>query len=141
MRVSVKVVCVALILVLPGCGVGAAFRIDQAISAHDQASKDVKLGDSTQVVSALLEPTQEGMTLSERKPPDRYLKDGVAVEIYYYRSRRQPDGLTTDDEFTPYVFNDGKLVAIGWAAIGGPKSVGQATDDTFIYIPHTTIVH
>ncbi len=140
MHVLVKVVSGALILVLLGCA-GTVVHIDRAIRAHDQASKHVDLGGSKQDVLALLEPTQEGLTPSGRKPPDRYIKDGVAVDIYYYRSRRQPDGLTTDDEFTPYVFNDGKLVAIGWASIGGPKSVGQATDDTFIYIPQTTIVY
>ena len=44
------------------------------------------------------------------------------------RTGRQPDGLTTDDEFTPYIFNNGKLVGIGWHLIGGPKTQGQAAD-------------
>jgi len=51
------------------------------------------------------------------------------------RSARQPDGLTTDDEFTPYIFNDERLVRIGWQVLGGPKALGQATSDT--YIQHT----
>jgi len=50
----------------------------------------------------------------------------VLVEIYFMRSGWQPDGLTTDDEFTPYIFHDGKLVGIGWSMIGGSKSQGQA---------------
>jgi hypothetical protein len=51
------------------------------------------------------------------KQPDRYVKDGVNVEIIYFRSGWQSDGLTTDDEFTPYLFNDGKLVAISTATL------------------------
>jgi len=66
-----------------------------------------------------------------------YKKEGVLVEILYFRSGWQSDGLTTDDEFTPYLFNDGKLVAVGWAVLGGAKSHGQTTPQTNI---HTTTV-
>ena len=55
------------------------------------------------------------------------MDNGNLVEIYFFRSAWQSDGLTTDDEFTPYVFKDGKLVAIGWTSIGGIKSQGQAS--------------
>ncbi|MCH2386777.1 MAG: hypothetical protein MK240_01115 [Opitutales bacterium] len=34
------------------------------------------------------------------------------------------DHLTTDDEFTPYIFTDSVLTGIGWAVLGGPKSRG-----------------
>ena len=64
---------------------------------------------------------------SARKNSDKYLKDGVKVEIYNMRSARQPDGLTTDDEFAPYIFNDGGLVGIGWQMLGGPKSLRLAS--------------
>jgi len=37
------------------------------------------------------------------------------------RSARQPDGLTTDDELTPYIFNDERLVGIEWQVLGGPN--------------------
>jgi hypothetical protein len=32
----------------------------------------------------------------------------------------------TDDEFTPYVFADNTLVAIGWTVLGGPITSGNA---------------
>jgi hypothetical protein len=35
------------------------------------------------------------------------------------------DGLTTDDEFTPYVFTDEVLTSIGWVALGGPKTTAS----------------
>jgi hypothetical protein len=68
-----------------------------------------------------------------------YKKDGTLVEILYFRSGWQPDGLTTDDEFTPYLFNDGELVAVGWAILGGPKTQGQAPPETNVHT--TTIAH
>ncbi|MEA1884020.1 MAG: DUF3192 domain-containing protein [Thermotogota bacterium] len=96
---------------------------------------------SKQQVLEILAPTQRRLTNTEIKHPDRYIKDGVNVEILYFRSGWQPDGLTTDDEFTPYLFNNGKLVAIGWVTLGGPKSQGRATSTTNISIQNSTIVY
>lgn len=128
-------------ILLSGCGAG--YYIDQATAQYDQVEDRVNLGDSKEQVLSILMPTQESVPRNSRKKPDRYLKDGVNVEIYYMRTGRQADGITTDDEFTPYIFNDGKLVGIGWSLIGGPKSQGQATSDTYINTTNqnTTIVY
>jgi|TARA_R100000501_G_scaffold2927_2_gene6801 hypothetical protein len=124
---------------LSGCG--AAFYIDQASARYDEVEHRVSLGDSKEEVLAVLMPTQEAVPRNSQKKPDRYIKDGVNVEIYYMRTGRQPDGITTDDEFTPYIFNDGNLVGVGWGLIGGPKSQGQATSSTYINTSNTTIVY
>jgi hypothetical protein len=110
------------ILGLSAC---AGTSIDRCIYRYNAAASQIQLGDAKATVLAALEPTQQGLGGSERKPSDSYLDAGATVEIVYYRSGRQPDGLTTDDEFTPYVFRNGRLVAIGWAALGGPKTHGQ----------------
>ena len=96
--------------------------VDDYVAAYP----NVKLGMSKQEISNILSPSQSRLSTSEMKQPDKYMKDGVEVDIIYYRSGWQSDGLTTDDEFTPYVFNDDKLVAIGWQSIGGTKTQGQA---------------
>lgn len=132
------IVILSAILVFTGC---VAMEIDSAISKYEATADQVELGDSKEKVLVVFAPTQEGVPKSSRKNPEKYFKDGVRVEIYYMRSARQPDGLTTDDEFTPYLFNDGKLVGIGWQVLGGPKSQGQATSDTYIQNTNTTIVH
>ena len=106
----------------------AARRIDGAIFAYHAAAQQIELGDSKERVLSLLEPTQSGLAGRERKSPDRYQQNGTTVEIYYFRSGRQPDGLTTDDEFTPYLFVDGTHVAVGWAGIGQPSSRAQARE-------------
>jgi hypothetical protein len=56
--------------------------IDSAISRYEATADQVELGDSMEKVLAILAPTQEGVPKSARKNSDKYLKDGVKVEIY-----------------------------------------------------------
>ncbi len=109
------------------------------VNEYVRAEPSVQLGMNATQVAAILEPTQQGLANSERKRPERYMKDNVAVEIVYYRSGWNSDGITTDDEFTPYLFNDGKLVGIGWQVLGGPKSQGQAPAN--VRVTNTTIIY
>jgi hypothetical protein len=127
-----------LLVVAPlyGC---TGLMIDSSINAYDAVATQVQLGDQKEKVLAILLPAQKNLSKSASKRPDQYIKDGVRVEIYYMRSSRQPDGLTTDDEFTPYIFNDSVLVGIGWAAIGGPKTQGQTTPN--VNVQQKVIVH
>lgn len=102
-------------------------------------ANQVELGMTKQQVESILRPTQNLLRNTEIKQSDRYIKDSVNVGIIYYRSGWQSDGITTDDEFTPYLFNDNKLVAIGWATLQGPKSQGQARSQT--NVSNTVIVY
>ena len=108
--------------------------VGMASRAHDSVNNQISLGDTKEKVIALLEPTQKYLSRGLKKRPEQFLRDGEEIYIYFARTSRQADGLTTDDEFTPYVFRSGKLVAIGWSALGGPSSHGQATSDTYINI-------
>lgn len=118
-----------------------SYYINQSISKYEAVESQIQLGDPKTKVLAILEPTQKELQSSWRKKPEKYIKERVLVEIYYARSALQSDGLTTDDEFTPYVFNDGKLVAIGWTAIGGAKSQGQTTPTTNVNVQQHTIIY
>ena len=118
-----------------------AYQIDSSIAKYNAVADRVQLGDSRNKVLSILNPTQKGMPQNSRKNPDKYIKNNVLVEIYYFRTGRQPDGLTTDDEFTPYLFNDGKLVAIGWEVLGGPKSVGQVIQPAPVTNTNVTVIH
>lgn len=95
------------------------------MSQYKAVATEVELGDSKEEVLAKLMPSQEKLSGKSTKSPEAYLQDGDKIEIYYFRSGRQPDNLTTDDEFTPYIFTNGKLTGIGWTQIGGPKTHGQ----------------
>lgn len=101
-------------------------RIDSSVGLYWAAAASVKLGDSKEHVLATLAPTQTSLSPKERKQSDTFRQGDSIIEIQYFRSGRQPDGLTTDDEFTPYVFTDGVLTSIGWTSLGGPRSRGQA---------------
>ena len=105
-------------------------EIKSAISKYDAVANQIELGDSKEKVLSILSPTQSELSKSYRKSPEKFMNNGKKIDIYFFRSAWQSDGLTTDDEFTPYTFSDGKLIAIGWAAIGGSKTQGQAAPTT-----------
>jgi len=99
--------------------------IDKAIREHQKVAHEVNLGDSQLKTLRILLPTQRSLRQNQIKPPERYLEGKDTIEIFYMRSQRQPDGLTTDDEFTPYLFKNRILTGIGWQQLGGAKSQGQ----------------
>jgi hypothetical protein len=112
------IIAVVATMLMSGC-VGK--QIDEAVNDYESAADQIAVGNSRDEVLAILLPTQ-------KNPPTRTTNrtaSGVVVEIYYIRSGKQADDLTTDDEITPYVFRDGILVSIGWNMIGKPKSRGR----------------
>jgi len=44
-------------------------------------------------------------------------KDGIYTVAYYYTHVKNADGLVADDELTPLVFFDNKLISKGWDAL------------------------
>jgi len=124
-----KLLILLFLLFLSGCGPGIS--IDNSIADYKKVSQKIELGDSKQNFLNIIYSSQSELSAGYSKEPEKYIKNDVKVEIYYMRSGRQPDGLSTDDEFTPYVFNDGILVGIGWAILGGPKTQGQTTSNTY----------
>ena len=126
---------IALAMLLAGC----VYLIDNTISKYHRVSGAISLGDSRDAFFEQIYHVQSNLSERYKKGPDKCYKDNVLVEIYYVRSRRQADGLTTDDEFTPYLFNDGILVGVGWASIGGPKTQGQTRDQ--VVIQHDVIIY
>jgi hypothetical protein len=104
------------LVIFTGCA-----RIPKAVNNYYAAYDYIQLGDSREKVISLLQPAQTTLGFAERKPQERFSRDGHIYDIYYARSAYIPDGETTDDEFTPYIFKDGVLVEIGWDFLGGPK--------------------
>ncbi len=119
--VSILGVLMAGYLVLPGCLLPGV-AVDMSIAEYYKAAESVQLGDSKEKVLAAFEKAQNTLPAEVRRSPEKYTEGGVSVEIYYFRSSRTPDYVSTDDEYTPYIFNDDRLVAIGWATLGGPKT-------------------
>ncbi len=105
-----------LFVLLAACSLVSIY--EQTADDYSLAAPNIELGMSRQRVVDILAPSQRRLGNTEIKQPDKYARDGVNVEILYFRSGWQSDGFTTNDEFTPYIFKDGKLVAIGWATVG-----------------------
>ena len=132
-----KKACIFLVsLLTAGC---AMVQISPAISSYQKEATKVKLGDSKEKVLGILMPTQKTLSARGKKAPESYRKGNDTIEIYYFRSGWTSDGLTTDDEFTPYAFTNGILTSIGWVALGGEKTHGQVIPET--NIQQTTIVN
>jgi hypothetical protein len=112
----------SLIFLSAGCGTTG---LSKSIRQYYEVAPQVQIGDRKADVLNLLIPTQTELLPWEKKPTEAYKENGKTIEIYYFRTGWQADGLVTDDEFVPYVFTDGELTAIGWTSLGGPKTVGQ----------------
>lgn len=125
-------------VLLEGCVIGAAMvgakvysdhetrkSLTQAVQDYREAAAAVELGDPKEEVLALLEPTQSHLKSVLRREPHRYRRGSSQIEIYYFRSGWVEDGLITDDEFTPYIFKDGRLVNVGWRTLTGPRTWGR----------------
>ena len=128
-----KILIIAIATLVLGCGINAHWHaLRTSIKMYENVSEQIELGDTKESFLSLILPTQEPLKEYSffRKPPEKYIKDDVLVEIYFVMSNHQHDGIKTDDEFTPYVFNNGKLVGIGWSILGGPSTQAQATPVT-----------
>lgn len=126
------VVVVLSILVLTSCT--SLSTTSSAINAYLEISQSIELGQSKAEVVEKLQLAQQNLSVKQRKAKEQYYHEDVLREIYFARSASYPDGILTDDEFTPYVFEDGKLVAIGWTALGGAKTQAQVRDNDSVHI-------
>lgn len=137
-RLTVFFLVVA-IAILPACTTG---DVDRSVDGYDQLKGQVKLGDSRQQVLSLLEPAQADLDARWKKVPDQYFDGNSTVEVYYFRSSYQTDGLITDDQYTPYIFRDGILVGIGWAMLRGSMAEAEIESTTaagnLVFNPYTT---
>jgi len=114
-----------LLTILLGIGISctAVSRIDRTIKRYNAAVDQIRLGDSRERVVQILSPTQRDLPPENSKASEQYIRDGQIYQIDYYRTARQPDGFTTDDEFTPYLFVNDKLLAIGWQALRSYRDI------------------
>ena len=120
-----------------GCNTSSPYKL--TIDDYMTAASQIKLGMAKPQVISILEPSQSRLKNTDIKHPDMYNKDGVFIEIVYFRSGWQKDGIITDEEFTPYLFHDGKLVSVGWALLGGPKSHARSKEKTDVNT--TTVIN
>lgn len=95
---------------------------DRMIREYHEKAGRVHLGDEKVNVLALL-PGQAGLGGYGKRSVSYTDPAGKRIDIFFYRSARIQDGVTTDDEFVPYIFVDNTLTWIGWSALDGPRSL------------------
>lgn len=105
-------------------GLGCSSRYDLTVRDYVSAASTIRLGSTKSEVSRTLEPTQRRLPATERLQPEMYTDADVLTEIVYFRSRNS--GGSAFEQFTPYVFEDGRLVAVGWTALGRRDGVRRA---------------
>jgi len=139
-RKLLTIVRYGLLLACAMCLASCATSLNRSIDAHLSAAKQIQVGDSKERVLSILEPTRCKQKSTCYKTPDIYRDEkNRLVEIYFYRCLWSGDSTITDDEWTPYMFVEGKLVSIGWTALGGPKSTSHGSQTPAV-IPITTPV-
>ncbi len=107
-----------------GCG-STSGGLNRAISLHRQGAQQIRIGDSKSSVLHNLRPAFLATKSSEHRTQEMFMRKGKTIEIHYVRSGWIADGANTDDEYTPYIFEDDVLVAIGWRTLGGAKTRGN----------------
>ena len=122
--ISTRGLLLAMLLMISACATTSS--LSTAIDAYHAQAGEIELGQSKAKVLDILTTTQAHLAARFAKPFEQYMEDEKLTEIYFFRSRSFPDGLVTDDEFTPYVFEDGVLVAIGWDGDWWAKNAGAA---------------
>jgi hypothetical protein len=107
--------------------------IREEIKKYDVIKSEISLGDTKNKVVGLINNYHKSFHESFRRDSESYIKEnGVVVDIHYALTNHYRDGLISDDEYTPYIFNNNKLVGIGWSLIGGPKTQGQIKRQTIV---------
>jgi hypothetical protein len=119
------ILIIIMLIILSGCDLQSMGR---SVIEYKKVTGQISLGDTKENVLSILLPTQKELDKYPhlQKSPEKHIKDNVLVEIYFMRSSINRTGVVVGDEFTPYVFNDGKLVGIGWTTLGGAPSQVQS---------------
>ena len=114
-----------MLLALTGCYAG--MELDENISKfHRTVLPTIQLGDSKQSVMQKLTPLHQPFYQSELRPATQFRKSGNNYYVHYQRSAWISDGRITDDEFTPFIFANDRLIEIGWFTLT-PSTTGQNT--------------
>ena len=110
------------LLILSGCASNNSRKHSAAPRAYDDAVKNIYLGMEKRDFDNVMRPVNEKTTDNAKRRSEAYQRNGMVYEIVYIRSGWVSDNALTDDEYTPYLFQDSSLIGYGWAAVGGKKT-------------------
>jgi hypothetical protein len=117
MRTTLVVVT---LFILSGCASNG-----DAPRAYNDAVRSVYIGMEKRDFDFVMRPVNDVTLNSSKRRSEAYQSNGMLYEIVYIRSGWVSDYLQTDDEYTPFLFQDGTLIGYGWAAVGGTKTTSN----------------
>jgi hypothetical protein len=93
-----------------------------APQAFNKASDGVYIGMEKRDFDVVMRPVNNATQSDRKRRSEGFRRNGSLYEIVYIRSGHVADGALTDDEYTPFLFQDGVLIGYGWTALGGKKT-------------------
>jgi len=115
-----RIIPILLVLVLAGCGTLMLDPIDVLRDQNHENLQKLSTGMRKDVAMEMMgtEPAK-GLfqwVYNPHRTETVTGKDGKVYEVlYYYTDLKQRDDKITDDELTPLVFEDGKLIGWGYS--------------------------
>ena len=107
------------LLVLSGCG---TVNRSAVRSSFEEGQQAVYIGMDRSEFDRAMAKNVNKTKRRHRRSSEAYQRNGLVYEIVYLRSNFYLDDAATDDEYTPYLFQDKTLIGYGWAAVGGKKT-------------------
>lgn len=107
------IVCMTIFVFLTGC-------VSRSVRRYQRISNDIQLGSRIDETLPILIETKRGLPSREDKEDVRYIDDeGNEIYIFFARSSNQrlDDLPILDIEFTPIIFYNSVLVAMGWESL------------------------
>ena len=102
-----KIIFIISLFFLTGC---AEDMMYYNLNEYKKIAPNISLGDDQDKVLGLLLPIQEDLPQSWKRPPEQFMIKNDAYYIHFHRTGWVSDDRLTDDESTPYVFKNKKLV-------------------------------
>jgi hypothetical protein len=111
-----------------------------AIDYHEKTAPYVQIGMAEESFLKLMEPALDASNQGKYgRKPDRYSIGSDMYVVHFMRASMVDDGVVTDDEFQPYTFENGRLIAVGWNYLGGPKFTSQDLEKRRASAPKTEV--
>ena len=120
------VALVVSVLSVAGCASNPVTQ--KAVADYKSVASQISIGDAREHVLAILQTNQQVIPSHFKRQPERYLSYGEQVEIHFIRTRLDPGGSNSDDDFTPYVFKNDVLVSVGWTYVSKTDFLDKARE-------------
>ena len=102
-------------LILVGCGVSSDYVRTQNKNNLNKISLNMSKSKVLDIMGTENFKQSDGTNITNPFRSETFNENNKTYEVlFYYTDFKKSDGVITDDELTPIVFFDGKVVGYGW---------------------------